>query len=131
VDAKFDLATEIPITTFEDPTKRTLEITLRDGKVAKVRIPTAADQDAVLALTAKTVAEMNTIMLARCLVSIDGMPSIGKETVLSMGLMDRRKIVAALNEAQPGPTYGEVSLECPGCGRDFPMQIGIIELFRG
>lgn len=130
VDASFDLASEIPIVDFGDERKRILDVTLRDGRVAKVRIPTAEDQDTVLAMPNKTVPEMNTIMLARCLISIDDMPA-GKDAVLNLGLMDRRTLVTTLNESQPGPKYGEVSLECPGCGRSFPMQISILELFRG
>jgi hypothetical protein len=131
VDASFDLGTEIPIVDFGDEKKRTLEIRLRDGRMARVRIPTAADQDYVLGLANKTVPEMNTIMMARCMISIDDMPITGQDAVRALGIMDRRTIVKALNEAQPGPKYGEVSLECPGCGRDFPLQIDILSLFRG
>jgi hypothetical protein len=131
VDASFDLGTEIPIVDFGDEKKRYLDIKLRDGRMAKVRIPMAADQDFVLGMTNKTVPEMNTIMLARCIVSIDDMPITGQDAVRHLGIMDRRTIVKELNESQPGPKYGEVNLECPGCGRDFPLQIGILELFRG
>lgn len=130
VDATFDLSSDIPIDDMGDERKRIIEVPLRRGRTAKVRIATAADQDAVLALQGKTVAEMNSAYLARCLVSIDGMPCT-RETVLGLGIRDRQAIIKAMNEAQPGPKYGEVNLECPGCGRDFPMQIGIMELFRG
>jgi len=130
VEAKFDLASEIPIKELEHPNRR-VEVKLRNGQVAVLGIPTAADQDAILSMPGKTNAEMNTALIGRCLITIDGMPATGRSAALGLGAVDRRKISEALVEAQPGPKYGEVNLDCPGCGREFPLQVGLAELFRG
>lgn len=130
-EVTFDLATEIPITETEDPARRTVDVVLRDGRKAVVRIPTAADQNAVYALSNKTMSEMNTYLIGRCLVTIDGMPAIGHQAALTLGIMDRRELVKAMNDAQPGPKYSDVEIACPGCGGEFPLQVRLLDLFRG
>lgn len=131
VDVTFDLATEIPITVLEDPRQRSVDMVLRDGRKAVVRIPTAGDQNAIYALTGKTMSEMNTLLIGRCLVTIDGMPASGQQAALSLGIHDRREIVKVMNDIQPGPKYSDVEIECPGCGGEFPLQVRLLDLFRG
>lgn len=131
VEVTYDLATEIPTTTLEDPTQRVLEVSLRKGGVARVRIPTCEDQDAVFSVTNKTLSEMNSMLMARCLVTINGQPAQGRESVLALGIMDRQKIVEVMNGAQPGPKYNEVQIECPSCGAESPLRVRLLDLFRG
>lgn len=131
VDAKYDLATEIPIHTLDDPMQRRIEVTMRDGKVAVARLPTAADQDVLLGLTGKSLAEANTVLLSRCLITIDGVPAGGAEVAKGLGIKDRRLILDEMTDVQPGPKYGEVMVECPNCGGESPSVISLIDLFRG
>lgn len=131
VDAVYDLATEIPIRKLDDPFKRTVEVEMRDGRVAVARLPVAADQDVLLGLTGKTLAEANTVLLSRCLISIGGIPTGGVPVVQALGIMDRRAILDEMTKVQPGPKYGEVMVECPGCNSESPSVITLIDLFRG
>lgn len=131
VDVTYDLATEIPITEMEDKYKRDIGVKLRDGRHALFRIPTCADQDALYATQNKTMSEMNSVLMSRCLISIDGQPVQGRNAVLALGIRDRKKIVAALNGAQPGPKYNEIDIECPSCGAESPLQVRLLDLFRG
>jgi len=131
VDANYDLANEIPIRKLEDPMQRRIEVKLRDGRTAIARLPTAADQDALLRLTGKTLPEANSVLLSRCLITIDGMPANSLAAVQNLGIIDRRTILDEMTDIQPGPKYGEVMVECPGCGRESPSVITLMNLFRG
>lgn len=131
VDANYDLASEIPIRSLADPFQRRIDVTLRNGRVAVVRLPTAADQDALLGLQNKTRAEANTVLLSRCLHSIDGLPAASMGVAQGLGIKDRRIILDGLTDVQPGPKYGEVMVECPGCGSESPSVISLLDLFRG
>lgn len=131
IDANYDLANEIPIKKLDDPTQRRLEVKLRHDRIGIVRIPTAGDQDALFNLQNKTLVEANTVLLSRCLVTIDGMPANSMEAALGLGAKDRATIIDEMTEAQPGPKYGEVTIECPGCNSESPSVIGLLDLFRG
>lgn len=131
IDANYDLANEIPIKKLDDLSQRRLEVKLRHDRVAVVRIPTAGDQDALFALQGKTLAEANTVLLSRCLISIDGMPANSMEAALALGAKDRGTLLDEMTEAQPGPKYGEVMIECPGCNSESPSVISLLDLFRG
>lgn len=131
LDMEIDLANEVPIKPMEDPAKRQFEVELRRGRVAVVELPVGADQIHVLAMVNKTVPEMNTMMISRCLKSLDGMPMMGLEAARSLGMADRQTILDFLGENQPGPKYEEVKAQCPACERDVPLRIDLADLFRG
>lgn len=130
LDIEFDLNQDIPIRTLEDPAKRIFTVELRNGRQARVALPCGGDQDAVLADGKRTVSEMNTLMLSRCVQEIDGQPIMGVNAVRNMGLADRRKILDFLAATQPGPQLEEVSEECPACGRSVPVPLDLFGLFR-
>lgn len=130
LDIEVDLHNDIPIRTMEDPTQRTFTVELRKGRQARVSLPCGGDQDAVLADGKRTVSEMNTLMLSRCVQEIDGQPVMGPAAVRNLGLADRRAILDFLADTQPGPRLEEVSEECPSCGRNVPVPIDLFGLFR-
>jgi len=92
-----------------------MKFTLANGEVVELRLPSGMDSQ-VTSKKAKNVAEQNTLILARCLVS----PNV-KNTVdwaKGLGIKDRSMIIKALLDNQPGPQIGEVNAQCATCGED-------------
>lgn len=115
----------------DDPEKREYEVPLRKG-VALVRIPTVADSDAVLEQPLLNEAEQNTLLLSRCVISINGQKVNGsKDAVKRLGSSDRQAIIKFLAEIQPGPLYDEVKSKHEGCETEFPLYLTVDDLFRG
>jgi hypothetical protein len=129
---------EIPIRRLDDPAARVFEVELRRGRKAFVRLPIGADQEAVLAIVDRaTESEQNTLLISRCLISV--VESNGNETAVtgnpdfarSLGIVDRQRILDAIEEKQPGPQYNEVKFTHDSCGKEVPLFIGAGDLFQG
>lgn len=131
LDVVLDLEKDVPMRDMEEPDRRAYEVELRNGRKAVVNLPCGGDQELVLGLTNKSVPEMNTILLGRCLLSIDGVPAIGNSAARNLGMADRKLILDFIANAQPGPRYEEVKVPCPACEREVPLRIGLADLFRG
>jgi len=125
-----NLDTDIPVRTLNDPVedrKWTYESKL--GPVT-VTLPTGAVQRRLLENSDKTSAEMNTILLAGCVGSINGSPSIGASSVLKLSWKDRDTLVAEILERNPGPRLGEVKKDCEACGESMDLPLTLATLFR-
>lgn len=92
-----------------------LSVELSNGTKVKLRLPVGFDSQHV-AKKAKTTAEQNTLMIARCLVADKGVNV--EEWAKSLNLKDRALVIKTLMENQPGPEIGEVSAQCATCGED-------------
>lgn len=131
LDIVFDLDTDIPVRALPDPSKRLYEVELRRGRKAKVSLPCGADQDAVLAGDSRrSVSEMNTLMLSRCIHEVDGQ-SMTVAAARSLGMQDRRTVLDFLADQQPGPRLEEVNEECPACETKIPVPLDLFDMFRG
>ena len=78
----------------------------------------------------KTSAEINTLLLSGCIVTINGSPSVGASTALSLSMADRAKIIDQILEKNPGPRLGEVKKACKACGEDMDLPLSLVDLFR-
>lgn len=108
-----------------------LEVKLKDGQtVVKLTYPTGADSMYV-AQKAKTTAEQNTLMLARCSVW-DGNGPLDKEAwAKALNLGDRNKLVKALTADPPGPKMEEVKTQCAKCEEDLFILMDWVSLLFG
>ena len=70
------------------------------------------------------------MLLAGCILSVNGAPSIGAQTALSLGMADRTKMVEDIIERNPGPRLGEVKKVCKACGEYIPLPLSLLDLFR-
>jgi hypothetical protein len=129
---------EIPIRRLEDPSQRIFEVELRKGRKAFVRIPVGNDQDAILAIADRTTdSEQNTLLLSRCLISVveaDGSENAvtgNPEFARSLGIVDRQRILDAIENKQPGPQYNGVKFTHDSCGKEVPLFISAGDLFQG
>ena len=125
-----DLNNDIPIKPLVDPIEDrnwTYESNL--GPVT-VTLPTGAVQRRLLENSDKTASELNTILLAGCVGSIGGRPSMGATSVLKLGWKDREKLVNEILERNPGPRLGEVKKDCEACGEKIDLPLTLAALFR-
>jgi hypothetical protein len=125
-----DLLTDVPRHTLVDPaTDRVFKVKLKNGE-ATVALPNMATGRRLLDADSMTQAELFTAVLSGCLISINGMPSLGVKTAQSLGIVDREKIISELYARTPGPRLGEVSKACKACGNEINIPLSLAALFR-
>ena len=123
-----DLNEDVPVKNLEDQ-PRTWEVSTKKG-IVKVTLPNGVTQRKLMENTDKTSAELNTLLLAGCVLSIDGVPSMGAASALSLGMVDRTNIIQEIVDRNPGPRLGEVKKVCKACGEDIPLPLSLLDLFR-
>lgn len=131
LDVSVDLNEDIPYRELEDPIDgRYFEYESKTHGIIKVALPKGTTQRKLMENTDKTLAELNTILLAGCVISVNGLASMGATTVLKLGMADREKIVAEIVKRNPGPRLGEVTTSCEACGEEIGMPLALTDLFR-
>jgi hypothetical protein len=124
------LIDDVPVKELKDKKEdRSWVVKTKQGDVV-VSLPTGSVQKRLMDNMDKTVAEINTLLLAGCVLSVEGRPSSGASTALSFGMADRTKIIDSILERNPGPRLGEVTKACQACGEDIPLPLGLTDLFR-
>jgi hypothetical protein len=123
------LSEDVPVRPLDDSKGRTWVVETKKGPVA-VALPTGLVQKKLMDNADKTAAEINTLLLSGCVISVNGSPSMGAHTVLSLGMIDRSKIVDELIENNPGPRLGEVKKACKACGESIDLPLSLLDLFQ-
>lgn len=134
-DLRFNLVRDIeriPLDAFEG--EPGFEIGMRRGAKALVRFPSGADQLACANL--ETVSERNSEMLRRCVkvitrsdgstIHVQAFPG----AIAEMNIPDRRRIVEAIAEKQPGPRYNIIEFNHAECQKDVKLALSMLDLFR-
>lgn len=127
-ETSINLDSDVPVRELGNK-ERAWTIDTKRGPV-EVALPTGITQKKLLENADKTSAEVNTILLAGCVLSVNGMPSMGASTVLQLGMADRSKIVQEIIDRIPGPRLGEVVKTCKACGEDISLSLSLVDLFR-
>ena len=106
------------------------EYTTSKGFKLEYRLATGAEQLSVLSKDTITAAEMNTILLSECILSVD------KQMVLdpvnfarNLSIRDRQELLAILVDRQPSMEL-KVTYECLGCLEEQQFTLGWLDLFR-
>lgn len=129
-EVTIDLNKDIPVKALIDPIEdRNWTYTSKLGPVT-VTLPTGGVQKKLLENSDKTSSELNTILLAGCVGSINGSPSLGASSVLKLSWKDREKLVNEILERNPGPRLGEVKKACEACGETMDLPLTLAALFR-
>lgn len=109
---------------------RTWNITLKNGDIANVSLPTGKTQRKLMdAPESMTGSELSTLLLSGCINSINGSPA-RPNTALKLGLSDREKIMSEISDRNPGPRLSEVSKACEACGESISTPLSLGALFR-
>jgi len=125
-----DLNADIPTIYLKNPIDdRNWEVQLKNG-TAVLTLPNGYVQRLLTENADKTSAELNTILLEGCVLSVNGKGSLGASTVLKLGMQDRETIINEILEKNPGPRLGEVKKNCEACGASVDTPISLVALFR-
>jgi len=130
-DVNVELDTDVKVIEMADPLERVFTVPLRRGS-AQVGLLTGVAQEAFSENIGKrTQAEINTIMMSKSVISINGSSVNGNEDRLrALSALDRETIMKFIAEHQPGPQLGEIQVPCATCGAEYPVSLGLPTLFR-
>lgn len=108
------------------------KVPLKKNKIAEVTLPTLGDQLYVNDNVDREagVAVRNHALLGRCVRNINGAPTRGVSAVQSLPAADIRTLTKFISDKQPGPRFGDVEQKCPKCDSDFPLILGLEDIFR-
>lgn len=131
-EASYDFTLDleaVPTVRHDSPEDATFELTVGSHSY-QVALPLGATQRKLLMMADRSVPEQNTVMLADCLSTVNGVPALGKETALGLPMRDRRELILMINQQRPGPRLNEVTTTCPACGATNNSPISVAALFR-
>lgn len=125
-----DLTEDVKIKVLVDPLEdRIFKVSGKNTEYT-VKLPEGKVQRELAGSSDKTTSEMDTILLEYCVMEINGKPVLGKSQVQLIGLSDRRKILEAILDKNPGPQFDDITTTCPDCGGEVVVPINIGALFR-
>jgi hypothetical protein len=124
---EIDLKKDVPLKKLEGD--RNFTVSCKAGEVL-VSLPTGSTQKIIVTSTNKTTAELDTLLLQNCVISIDGVPLANPEIVRNLSLKDRREILEQITTRNPGPQLNEVKTACKSCGSEVPLPLTLADLFR-
>jgi 5,10-methenyltetrahydromethanopterin hydrogenase len=125
---EIDLKKDVEMKTLDDG-DRTFTLTCKAGKVV-VNLPTGGAQKALVNATNKNAAELDTILLKSCVESIDGNPVVNIQQIKDLGLKDRRDLIKAITDRNPGPQLSEIKKTCKACDSEVSLPLTLADLFR-
>jgi hypothetical protein len=129
-EVSIDLINDVKTHKLNDPiVDRTFTVSVKNGE-AVVTLPNGITNKKLLDADSKTTSELVTILLSGCIASINGTPSLGVQTALNLGILDRETIVSEIYKRTPGPRLGEVKKACKACGNEIPLPLSLASLFR-
>jgi hypothetical protein len=124
-----ELEKDIEVQSLPNPSIQEFDVKLRHGHVATVGLITGAIQMAMAGDGDRTGPEEQTIAINRCLRRYDGQP-VRFPMGADMGMADRRTLIKAMEDAQPGPQLEGVMVQCEKCGGGAGYAVSLIDLFR-
>jgi len=126
-----DLLNDIEVKTFnnEEGFSKTFSVDTKLGKLV-VAYPNGITQRKVAEAVNKTTAELVTLVLAGCILSLNGEPVVGNSVALSLGLQDRSTVIDLISAGAPGPRLGGVKKACGACGNEIMIPLSLQSLFR-
>ena len=124
-----DLTEDVKVTELEDAVNdRRWKVKIKAG-IAVVALPNGITQKKIMENADKTLAELNTMILSGCLLSLNESPT-SPSTVLELGIADRETLITEIVNRNPGPRLGEVTKACEVCGTETDVPLSLAALFR-
>ena len=107
------------------------DVVLRDGTTIHLRFPTGEDQMALFQgkeAGKKNVSERNTLLIGRCIDTVDGKEMRNAvDYARNLGMADRRTLIEALGKG-PRVEFKEVEVPCPECSIELPFKLSWADL---
>ena len=123
-----DLAKDVEIRTLKDE-DRVFTVSTASGEV-KVKLPSGDTQKQIINSVDKTSAEIDSIILMGCIISLNDSPVVSMDQVRKLSVATRRKLLDAISTRNPGPQLSELSKPCQSCGQEVPLPLTLADLFR-
>jgi hypothetical protein len=123
---KVDLMEDVPVKKLEGP--REFTVNCKVGPIV-MGLPTGLAQKEIINSTNKTSAELDTIILKNCIVSINGDPFVDINKVRNLSLKDRRALLDEIINRNPGPQLADIKKACKACGQEVPLPLTLAGLF--
>lgn len=119
----------VPVRRLESAYDRNFVVECGAGSV-EVTLPTGKTQRAMLMAQERSVAELSTILLQDCVMSIKGTPLFSPNQILDMSIRDRRKISEEIMDRLPGPRLQDAVITCPECSTELAVPLSTVALFQ-
>jgi hypothetical protein len=108
-----------------------VDVELRDGSMVRLRYPNGEDQMSLFQgkdVAKKNSSERNTLLLGRCIDTVDGKAIRNAvDFARNLGMADRRTLMDTLGDG-PRVEFKEVEVPCPECGSELPFKLSWAEL---
>jgi len=124
-----DLDEDVKLDRLKDSQVRSFKVDCKIGEVA-FDLPDGSVQKKLITSVDKTPAELDSILLKECITSINGSPILDPNQVRKLGMQDRRTILKAIIDNNPGPDLSAISKNCLDCGQEVPIPLTLADLFR-
>lgn len=129
-DFTIDLDKDIEIKKLASPASdQVFDVKISQG-TARVALPLGSTQRKLIAASNRTSAELDTLLLKECVQEINGKPVIDVRQVQLLSIKDRRTLLDAIAERNPGPQLSDVAKACSACGQEVPLPLTLAYLFR-
>jgi hypothetical protein len=128
-DVIIDLIDDFKVEKPNSDLTKPIVVKTKDGSTLSFNLPTTGDSRYSLK-KAKTTAEQNTYIIARCLMGEMDRDS-REDWAKKLGLADRKKIIKSITSLQPGPRMEEVDTQCAHCEQDLVVVIDWVSLLFG
>ena len=125
---ELDLNKDVKVKTLKEG-DRTFTLNCKVGKVV-VNLPTGGAQKALVNATNKNAAELDTILLKSCVESINGNVVLNVQQIKDLSLKDRRDLIKAITDRNPGPQLSEIKKTCKSCDSEVSLPMTLADLFR-
>lgn len=122
-----DLEKDVPLKKLEG--EREFNVECKVGTV-RVALPTGRAQKALVASNNRTSAELDTVLLQNCVLSINDIPVLDSQKVRALSIKDRRDILKELITRNPGPQLDEVKTNCQSCDQEVSLPLTLADLFQ-
>jgi hypothetical protein len=130
-EVKVNLDTDFEMESPKGDARSTREITLKNGSVVSIKYLTGKDAKAV-ASSGDTLAVQNTEIVTQSVIWDDDRSiQVRRSWAKSLSLADRKTIVRAVLDDQPGPSLVEVNAPCAYCSEDITMVLDWVSLLLG
>lgn len=126
VDINQDIKFKVLTNPIED---RVFTVRGKAGEIL-VQLPNGVAQKALVNNADKTAAELATILLENTVLKINDNPVYSKTQVQNLSIVDRRKIIEAIEERAFGPQFELQKTECPDCGSEVSVPVTLDSLFQ-
>ena len=125
-----DLLSDLEYKSLLDPVGDRVFVVKGKNTEYEVMLPSRKVQKEMMHGAEKTTAELNSILLEGRVIKVGASPVFSKTQVQSINLSDRKLILQAIGERNPGPKFQGVQVDCADCGGKVDVPISLGAIFR-